>query len=250
MHKRGLFWIVVSAILTLFLYLFLDTLTTRTLAFSNSIKSTFIDKKNEIYTFLHRHYNQAKTIEKLQNQVKELEPKASLSVAFAAKLNSMLRDLNLTNYDPSLIPIKVLSYENINNPNRLYVEFPNFDVDRQYGLVYQGVVAGIIKEKAAQPVAILLPDSESIFSVLIGKDFIEGVAFGAGKYIEIRYIPTYKDPKVGDEVVTSGYDNLFYHGIRVGEVIKIEKKLMYKVATVKPYLSLKKPRFLYAVDVK
>jgi len=250
MRKKGFFWIVVSAILTLFLYLFSDTLTTRTLAFSNGIKSTFIDKKNKLYTFLYRHYNQAKTIEKLQSQIKELEPKASLSVAFATRLNSMLSDLNMTNYDPSLIPIKVLSYENINNPNRLYIEFSNFDEERQYGLVYHGMVAGIIKEKASQPVAILLPDPKSIFSVLIGEDSIEGVAFGAGENIEIRYIPTYKDPKVGDEVVTSGYDKLFYHGIRVGEVIKVEKKLMYKVATVKPYLRLKKPRFLYGVDIK
>jgi rod shape-determining protein MreC len=250
MPKKGLFGIVLAAILTLFLYLFSTPIQERVLSFSNGIKTIVLDKKNELYTFIYRHYNQAKTIEKLQNQVKELEPKASLSVAFASKLNSLLSDLNMSSYEPELIPIKVLSYEKLNNPNRLYIEFPNFDEDRQYGLVYEGVVAGIIEAKASQPVAILLPDPNSVFSVLIGDDSIEGVAFGAGEYIEIRYIPTYKDPKVGDEVITSGYDKLFYHGIRVGEVIRVEKKLMYKVATVKPYLTSKIPQFLYGVDVK
>jgi len=250
MYKKGLFWIVLVTILTLFIFLFSKQITERTLSFSNGIKSYILDKKMKAYDFLHRHFNQVQTIEKLQSQVKELEPKASLSVAFASRLNTLLYDLNMTNYDPELKLVQVLSYVELNNPNRVYLEFEKFDEQKQYGLVYKGVVAGVVKSRASQPIGIFIADKEAVFSVLIGKDSIEGVAFGNGENILVKYIPTYKDPKVGDEVITSGYDKLFYHGIRVGKVIKVEKTPMYKIATLKPYTSPKKPQFLYAVDIK
>jgi len=75
-------------------------------------------------------------------------------------------------------------------------------------------------------------------------------SFGHDNLLEIKYIPNYENPKIGDEVITSGNDNLFYEGIKVGKVIAVEKKDMYKIATLKPYANPKDAQFLYAVEVK
>ena len=130
------------------------------------------------------------------------------------------------------------------------MEFKNFDEKRNYGLISQNRVAGIVSLRYKKPLAILISDPKSIFSVLIGKENIEGVAFGDGEKVLIKYIPSYKNPKIGDEVVTSGFDELFPYGVKVGRVIKVGKKSTYKTAWVKPYILEKKPRYLYAIDIK
>ncbi len=196
------------------------------------------------------HFNQKMQIEALQKKIKELEPKASLSVAFASKLNHLLKETDLKTYHPQLYPVQVLSYERMQDVNRLWIEFPSFEKEKIYGLIYQGFTAGIIRNEAERPLAILQSCRESLFSVFIGKNHIQGIAFGEGENVQVKYIPNYENPHVGDEVITSGNDKIFYEGIKVGRVISIEKKDMYKIATVKPYVSLKQAQFFYAVEVK
>ncbi len=225
-------------------------LTEKVLNFSNDVKLTFITQKENLLNALSIHFNQKRQIEELQQKIKELEPKASLSVAFASKLNHLLKETDLKTYHPQLYPVQVLGYEHMQDVNRLWIEFPSFKKEKIYGLIYQGFTAGIIRNEAERPLAILQSGKESLFSVFIGKNNIQGIAFGAGETIQIRYIPSYANPQVDDEVITSGNDNIFYEGIKVGRVINVEKKDMYKIATVKPYISLKQAQFFYAVEVK
>ncbi|RUM66184.1 MAG: rod shape-determining protein MreC [Sulfurospirillum sp.] len=234
----------------IFIYLFSKPLYNNILDTSYSIKHFIVQKIDENRKFLNRYLNQAKTIKNLQEQIALLKPKAVAMNAYKKELDLYLKNINLKKFDPHLSPVKILTYEQLNNPNRVYLDFPRFDESKNYGLISQNRVAGVIKSKASKPLGILIYDPKAIFSVLIGKDEIEGVSFGNGKNLLIKFIPSYKNPKVGDEVITSGYDGLFYYGIKVGRVISIQKRLMYKVAFVKPYLPTKKPKYLYAVDVK
>lgn len=134
--------------------------------------------------------------------------------------------------------------------DQFWLEFKDFDPKKQYGLLYKGFAAGVVVEKDQKPVANMISSREAIFSVVIGEDRIEGVAFGDGEFIKVKYIPKYKDPKVGDEVITSGFDHIFYEGIKVGRVIQVIIKDMYKEAIVKPFVVLDNPRYMYAVETE
>ncbi len=222
----------------------------KVLSFSNEIKSTFVNQQENITDMISIHFNQQTQIRKLKKQIKELEQKASLSVAFASKLNHLLKETDLTTYHPQLHLVQVLGFQHMQDKNRLWVEFPSFKKEKNYGLIYQGFTAGIIRGESHRPLAILQSSKESLFSVFIGEKKIQGIAFGDGETIMIKYIPSYENPQVGDKVITSGNDRIFYEGIKVGEVTSIEKKDMYKIATVKPYVNLKQAHFFYAVEVK
>jgi rod shape-determining protein MreC len=225
-------------------------LTQKTLHFSNEIKATFLHQKDTIQSTIQRYFQQAQQIKILQEKVKELEPKASLSVAFASKLNHLLKESDLNVKHPNLHLVEALGYEYIADSTKLWLDFPHFNKKKNYGLIYRGFTAGIIRQKSDLPLAILQSSNKSLFSVFIGEKHIQGVAFGAGKYIDVKYIPNYENPQVGDEVITSGLDEIFYEGIKVGKVIAIEKNDMYTIATLKPYADLKQAHFFYAVEVK
>jgi rod shape-determining protein MreC len=225
-------------------------LTQKVLHFSTEIKTTFLHQKDKVQSTIQRHFSQAQQIKILQKRVKELEPKASLSVAFASRLNHLLKESDLSIQHPQLHLVETLGYVNIADSTKLWLDFPHFNKEKNYGLIYRGFTAGIIRQQAGLPLAILQSSKESLFSVFIGEDHIQGVAFGAGKYIDVKYIPNYENPQVGDEVITSGHDEIFYEGIKVGKVIAIEKNDMYTIATLKPYADLKQAHFFYAVEVK
>jgi rod shape-determining protein MreC len=250
MRQKSILFSAFLILFVLFFYQNYQKITAQILYTSNHIKSTFMLQKEKVFSSIENHFYQKERLETLQKKIKDLEKKSSLSVAFAAKLNHLLKEANLTTYHPQLHLVQVIGYQTMQDKNRLWIDFPAFNQKKNYGLIYQGYSAGIIKEKLGQPLAILQADKESLFSVYIGKKHIQGVAFGHGDTIEIKYIQSYENPQIGDEVITSGNDKIFYEGIKVGKVIKVEKKDMYKIATVKPYIHPKDAHFFYAVEVK
>ncbi|MDR3346443.1 MAG: rod shape-determining protein MreC, partial [Campylobacteraceae bacterium] len=90
-------------------------------------------------------------------------------------------------------------------------------------------------------------DPKSTFAVYLGSEKIKGIAFGAENSIEVRYIPLWTEPKVDDEVITSGLDNIFFEGVRVGKVTDVHKDESYFTAVVKPYAAISVPDFFHVV---
>ncbi len=219
------------------------------LTISNSIKLFFVNQFDRVKNNIQRHIRQKEQIKELQKQIKYLQKPAELSAIFARKLNQLLDESNLTTYNPKLKLARVICYEELDNPFRLWIDFPEYKENRSYGFIYKGHTAGIIYPKYNKPLAYLQLDKRVVFSVFIGEDKLVGVIFGNKKNMLIKYIPIHEDVKIGDEVITSGRDDIFYEGIKVGKVIKIEKKGIYKVATVKPYFKSKKPNFLYIIEL-
>ncbi len=250
MPQKSIFWGASLLLVIAIFYRFYFPLAHKSIAFSTKVKSAFITQKETITNAIQIHFHQKEQIELLEKKVKELEPKASLSIAFATKLNHLLEESDLKPYHPELHLVQALGYQNMNDKNSLWIEFPTFKKEKIYGLIFRGYTAGIIKEQSNQPLALLQSDKESIFSVFIGKNNIQGIAYGNGETLMIKYIPNYENPKVGDEVLTSGNDNIFYAGIKVGKVTAVGKKNMYKIATIQPYAKLKNAQFFYAVEVK
>ncbi|MFK5881653.1 MAG: rod shape-determining protein MreC [Sulfurospirillum sp.] len=215
--------------------------------FSNYILIGYLNTKEYINSKIGEHFAQQKTIIKLKKEVKELEKSALLSIAFAGKLNDILRDNNLSAYKPNVERVRAISYSNLNDYNRVWLDFKDFNKSKIYGLLYQGYAAGIVVEKNSHPLALLLGDPNSIFSVYIGKEKIPGVLQGDKKDILVRYIPLWMSPKVGDDVVTSGLDNIFFQGVRVGKVLEVREEESSKTAVVQPYVNLKVPTYLHVI---
>lgn len=224
-------------------------LKSKVLGFSNSAKVFFIEQSYRVNSSVQKHFRQKQQIKLLQKQVETLKPTAKLSVLFATKLNQLLDESNLTAYNPNLKLSRVIAYEKLDNPFRVWIDFPSYEENSSYGLIHKNFTAGIIYPKFNKPLAHLQLDKRVIFSVLIGESRQLGVISGNKKNLLIKYIPLQVDVKIGDEIVTSGVDKLFYEGVKVGKVVDIKVESIYKVATVEPYMKVKKPNFLYVVDL-
>ena len=48
------------------------------------------------------------------------------------------------------------------------------------------------------------------------------------KLLQVKFIPIWANINIGDEVITSGLDNIFYEGLRVGKVVEIKSILIWK----------------------
>jgi len=216
--------------------------------FSNRVKIVFVKYIDKIKSIVDNHYNQVKKIEELEKKIKELEPNALLSISFANRLNHLLKETNLKYSHPSLLLVRTLSYQKVSDYNKLWLDFKDFNQEKIYGLLHKGYTAGIVKAKDGNPLAVLELDPSVIFSVNIGKFKTEGVIFGNYKNMLIKYIQKFNILKVGDEVVTSGKDSIFFEGIKVGRVEKIIERELYNEATVKPYIKPSEARYFYAID--
>ncbi len=239
--------ILISTIFISFNYL--DPFKNQVLNVSNSIKLFFIEQTYRISNNIKTHFKQENQIEELQKQVEILKPQAELSTIFATKLNQLLDESNLSSFNPKLKLSRVISYEELDNPFRLWLDLPNYDKKSTLGLIYKGVTAGVVYPKNKKALGYIQLDKKVVFSVLIGEDRVLGVLFGNEKNLLIKYIPYHQEINIGDEVITSGSDSLFYEGIKVGKVVDVTLKNIYKTATIEPYMKVKKPNFFYAVEL-
>jgi len=144
--------------------------------------------------------------------------------------------------------VKTLSFEKLGDYNTLWVDFKEFDPTKTYGLLYKGYTAGIIREKDGLPLAVLELDPTVALSVYIGKYNTEGVIVGNNKNMIVKYIQKFSILKVGDEVVTSGKDSIFFEGVKVGKVVKVIERELYNEAIVEPYIKPANARYFYAID--
>ena len=72
----------------------------------------------------------------------------------------------------------------------------------------------------------------------IGNERNPGIATSndeSSDLLSVKFIPVWADINVGDEVITSGMDNIFYEGLRVGKVVEIKDFPEMKIATIQPY---------------
>ncbi len=228
---------------------FTPAIRTEVLRVPHAIKSYLFQLKQKITGEIDTLFNQKKRIEALQKELAVCQKTATLSVAFASKLNHFLKENDLQEYRPNLYLVHGLSYVKLGDFSKIWLDFPRYDHTRIYGLLYKGYAAGIVDEEDGRPIARLLNNKKMIFSVEIGEKKHLGVVFGNRDFLNVKYIPSYADVQVGDEVITSGNDNIFYEGVKVGEVVHVQTTNLYKMALVKPYAELNRPEFFYAVDV-
>ena len=215
---------------------------------ANSIISIYLDVKTSIEQSVTEHFAQQKEIKELREANRNLENSAEVLSAFATKLNDVLKLNNIEEYKPKVKLVRSVAYANLNDYYKVWIDYEDFNSSRIYGLLNHGSSAGIVVQKDGNPMALLLGDPKSIFSVFVGDDKIPGVVIGKQKEVHVKYMPLWMNPQVGDEVITSGLDGIFFGGVGVGVVTKVIKEELSKTAIIKPYSNITVPSYYYIIE--
>ncbi len=222
------------------------------LSITNRIKLTYLETHQDIDNFFNTMVNQKELIEKLKMENEENKRLALLGIGFANELNKLIANYkSIKKFTPNLYLIRVISYAKFGDLFKFWIDFTNFDENKIYGLIQNGFVAGVVVNKNSKPLALLNGDDKCSYAVNIGKNQAPGIIKGVNKNeLLADFIPSWVEVKIGDEVVTSGLDKIFFSGIKVGIVTKIEYSQGYKVATIKPYANILNPSYFYIIDLK
>ncbi len=215
---------------------------------TNSVLETYLDIKTAISDKISEHFNQQKEIQELRVQNRSLESSAEILTAFASNLNDILKANEMSEYKPRVKMVRSVAYTNLNDYYKVWIDYDDFNSSRIYGLLNHGNGAGIVVQKDGNPMALLLGDPKSIFSVFVGKKRIPGVVMGRKKEVRVEFIPLWMNPEVGDEVTTSGLDGIFFAGVGVGVVTKVIKEELSKTAVIEPYSKISVPLYYYIIE--
>lgn len=230
-------------------------------SFQNSFRSVFIDTANFFENLSLKHQNQLQTIEDLQKQLSNERSKNLILTQEYFKLgrvmpNKLYVDLNRTSetnttskdgvvtkevktykmkLDGDLVKTEVISYVDFSDFSRVILNYEKND-DKIRGLIFDNMAAGIVLPYKNKHIALLNNNEKCGYSVNIGTKKVPGVTSGIRhtNLLSVNFIPVWMKINVGDEVVTSGMDGVFFEGLKVGKVIKVERQPMYQQATVLP----------------
>jgi len=230
------------------------------LYYSNTIQSPIISSLNYLKTTYHnsttyigdtvdKYFFQANEIESLKAQLLKYENNHLVMQELASEINDLYKEkkshLNLA---PQVELVRAISYEKFGNFNRLWMEVPDYNSSKIYGLTYQELVAGIVINKNNKPLALLNQDIKSAYAVYVGEGSAPGIAHGnSNEFLVVDFIPAWFKIQKGDEVVTSGLDNTFIKGLKVGRVISVTSAQGYQNAIIEPYYKVKEPSYFHMI---
>ncbi len=230
------------------------------LYYSNSIQKPLISAQNQIKINYHnsikfiednfnKHFFQADTIVILREKLDKYENNHLVMQQLASEINDLYKENNSSlKTDPKVELIRTISYEKFGDLNRVWLEIPEYNSSKIYGLTYKEIVAGIVISKNERALGLLNKDIQSSYAVSIGPKHAPGIAHGNnGENLVVKFIPAWFELQVGDEVITSGLDNIFFKGLKVGRVISFTKSQGYQNAIIEPYYQANDPGYFHMI---
>jgi len=221
--------------------LFLDTTSQARWNYSQNITS--------LKDSFNRYFNQIETIENYQKQKnKDLHYKILYENA-QNELRFLKKDLELIdrNISHHTVYTKAVSYIQLNDFSKIILD-RKLDSGKLYPLLTpEGFSAGVVKVQNGLSIGYLNPNPKANYAVFIGDSYIPGISAGGDEFgnVLIQYIPKWYEIKINDEVVTSGMDEVFPFGIKVGRVVGHKELLNTKMAIVRPYSSVISKKYFY-----
>ena len=215
----------------------------------NSLKNSYFKGINYVDDTIDKYFFQA-------DRINELTKKLQTYNILQLKLqdcNNELKDLYKENNasfasNPRFELVHASSYQKFGDFNRLWIDIPDYNASKIYGLLYNNFVAGIVINEHKKPLALLNSDIKSTYAVSVGKEKAPGIAHGnSEEKIIVNFIPAWFHIHIGDEVTTSGLDKIFFKGLKVGKVISIKQLQGYKSATISPYFHSYEPNYFYII---
>jgi rod shape-determining protein MreC len=222
------------------------------LSIINPIKQNYklitqdLENKSQSYLF------QQETIEKLRKENLILRKRLLEQVHYIKQVKDIYESLPQLSRLPvhNISIVDSISYVKLNSFSQIILTKPKgIQEDKLYGLIQGTVAAGVAKLKNNQLFGYLTSDSKCRFSVVIGKNKVPGIAMGIDKnQMVVKFIPKWHDINVGERVVTSGMDDIFFANIPVGVVTKVELQSAYTVAYIKTYSDVYHPKIFFLIN--
>lgn len=255
--KKFFLWII-SVAIVFFVSLKLGSeLHAQTLSLSDYVKKIFWNSFETITSSWNEYFNQVQTIRELRERLQDDEVRKIKNLALESEnriLRNTLEGYESVNDDIENHLVRVLSYVQLGNYERVWLEhsLPNVDDGAIFGLVFDNMVAGIAVGTQGRLMGIFNGDSNSVYSVYIGENKAPGIINATrGKQLLVaNYIPQWIEINIGDEVVTSGLDGIFFEGIKVGQVSSIRTSREYYIVEIKPYLNIYDLHYVWLVDLR
>lgn len=248
--NKGLlsFFSIFIALLVGALY-YTDTIQSPLISTLNSIKTSYHNATELIEQTIHKHFFQAKHIEELEEKLQNYEKNHLIMQQLASEINDLFEENHSKlKTDPKVELVRTISYQKFADQNRIWLEVTDYNASRVYGLTYKELVAGIVISENGRPLGLLNRDIKSSYAVYVGDDKAPGIAHGnSAKNLVVRFIPAWFSIKKGDEVVTSGLDEIFFKGLKVGKVISVTKSQGYQNAVIEPYYKANDPNYFHMI---
>jgi len=226
-----------------------NTIQSPILSTLNYFKSSYHNTTQVISDTIDEQFFQANEIRELRSKLQQYENKHLLMHALASEIDDLYKEQHSElHIEPNVELVRTISYEKFGNFNRLWMEIPDYNASKIYGLTYKELVAGIIISKNNRPLALLNQDIKSTYAVFVGSSSAPGIAHGNNdEYLVVNFIPAWFTIKVGDEVISSGLDNIFIKGLKVGKVVTVTSSKGYQNAIVDPYYKNYEPSYFHMI---
>lgn len=242
------FFIIFIALLMGALY-YTNTIQGPFISVLNSFKSSYHDSVQSAQDSIDKHFFQAQQIEDLKEDLSKYENNHLVMQQLASEVSNLfsLNHSNLKSF-PKVQLTRTISYEKFGDLNRLWIEVEDYNSSKIYGLLFKEIVAGIVIPKNDKPLALLNKDIKCSYAVYVGEFNAPGIAHGNNKKnIVVEFIPSWFKINIGDEVSTSGLDNIFFKGLKVGRVLSITKSQGYQNAIIEPYYNSNEPSYFHII---
>ena len=219
------------------------------LELNQKIVLTYHDKIDTINNTINEHFLQKEKIQQLTIQLEDYKNSQLLMHQFTSQLNNLLlANKSQLRFYSNVELVKTISYSNLSDFTKVWIDMPDFNSSKIYGLIHNDTVAGIVINKNSKPLALLNANQKSSYAVFVGLNNAPGVTHGRGdNFLVVDFIPTWMSINIGDEIVTSGLDKLFFPGLRVGKVISVSTQSGYQSAIVEPYFKAIKPSYFHLI---
>ena len=248
--KREVLGIFILFVILFSISLYFSTgLQSPVLSMTDSVKNSYKNSISSINESIEEHFTQKKSIQELRTKLKLYEESHLLLHQVATELNALFIENNSSfKVNPKVTLVRTISYVNFGDINKVWIDTPPFKDNRVFGLVHRENVAGIIVMYEGRPMALLNGALKSSYAVYVGKNQAPGIVHGLNKKeLIVEFIPTWIKIKVGDEVLTSGLDELFFPGLKVGKVVSIERSQGYQNAIITPYYNASEPDYFHLI---
>jgi rod shape-determining protein MreC len=229
-----------------------ERITNTLLNIINPIKQNYKSFTQEIEDKGHSYLLQQESIEKLSKENRILRKRLLEQTHYIKQVKDIYEVLPRLSKLPvhNIALTSTISYVKLNSFSQIILTKPKRLSEKKiYGLMQDSVVAGIARLKNNQLYGYLTSDPKCRFSVFVGKEQAPGIAIGMEKNIMIvKFIPKWHKIKKGDKVLTSGLDNIFFAGLPVGIVTKVDIHSAYKVAYIKTYADVFHPKVFFLIE--
>jgi len=243
---------IITTFIGLFYILHFDKVLTDQFVVIHDLKKAYIQKSDKLTFLTEKYFNQAQNIEELTNTNAQLVQFQNLYSSSKSELNNLKENIATLNSSTEHIQlVKVLSYVNFDDFTKVWLDIPKEET-KILGLITEDYTAGIVIQKSNKAQALLNGNEKCNYAVYIGENKAPGIIHQNEnkRLLTIKFIPIWIDIKVGDEVITSGMDNIFFEGLKVGKVVRIKKMADQQEAYIRPYAKVLQKKYFYLYDKK